>query len=224
METVSPTINPRSPEPILHQALKIALDDEFHAREAYITVIETFGPQSPFTNIVEAEQRHQKALIALFKTYEVPLIENRWIDAIEAPKCLQEAYLMGVNAEIENIQMYDTLLSYTGNYPDVQEVFYRLQAASYNNHLPAFQSHLNTQEAQTPLPPTIQSMDKMNEHITQWSELVHKVANGEMGQEEMFKLLSGTNLSFIAGALLGAVGAGVLGAMTQKNEEETTKE
>lgn len=44
METTIPsTINPRSNEPILTQALKMALDDEFHAYEAYISVIEKFG-------------------------------------------------------------------------------------------------------------------------------------------------------------------------------------
>lgn len=224
METIPSTINPRSPEPILHQALQMALDDEFHAYEAYVAVIEKFGTQTPFTNIVEAEQRHQKELVTLFEKYEVPMIENRWIGAIEAPKSLQEAYVMGMNAEIENIQMYDSLLNYTGNYPDVQEVFYQLQAASYNNHLQAFQNHLAHKETDVASQTTMQSIDKINEQMNEWSTLVHKIANGQISQEEVFKLLSGTNLSFIAGALLGAAGAGVLGAMTQENDESTIKE
>ncbi len=223
METIPSTINPRSNEPILHQVLKIALDDEFHAYEAYISVIEKFGARTPFTNIVEAEQRHQKALIALFEAHEVPMIENRWVGAVQVPQSLEEAYVMGVNAEVANIQMYDTLLAYTGNYPDVQDVFYRLQAASYNNHLPAFQSHLNP-NVQMPLPENAnQNLDGMIEQMNELSALAGKFTSGQMAQEDILKLLSGQNTSFLVGALIGAVGASVLGKMTN-HEDESTKE
>ncbi len=225
METIPSTINPRSNEPILHQVLKIALDDEFHAYEAYISVIEKFGARTPFTNIVEAEQRHQKALIALFETHEVPMIENRWVGAVQVPQSLEEAYVMGVNAEVANIQMYDTLLAYTGNYPDVQDVFYRLQAASYNNHLPAFQSHLNP-NVQMPLPENAnQNLDGMIEQMNELSALAGKFSNGQMAQEDILKLLSGPNASFLVGALIGVVGASVLGKMTNNEDKnESTKE
>lgn len=222
METIPSTINPRSSEPILNQALKMALDDEFHAYEAYISVIEKFGSKTPFTNIVEAEGRHQKALITLFEKYEVAMIENRWIGAIEVPSTLEEAYMMGANAEVANIQMYDMLLAYMGNHPDVQDVFYRLQAASFNNHLPAFQSHLN------PNLPTIptdlnenveQNLDGMINQMNEMSALAGKFANGQIAQEDILKLLSGSNASFMVGALVGAVGAGVLGKMMQDKDE-----
>ena len=225
METIPSTINPRSTEPILHQVLKTALDDEFHAHEAYISVIEKFGAQTPFTNIVEAEQRHQKALIALFEAHEVPMIENRWVGAVQVPQSLEEAYVMGVNAEVANIQMYDTLLAYTGNYPDVQDVFYRLQAASYNNHLPAFQSHLNP-NVQMPSPEHAnQNLDGMIEQMNELSALAGKFSNGQMAQEDILKLLSGPNASFLVGALIGVVGASVLGKMTNNEDKnESTKE
>ncbi len=225
METIPSTINPRSTEPILHQVLKIALDDEFHAYEAYISVIEKFGALTPFTNIVEAEQRHQKALIALFEAHEVPMIENRWVGEVQVPQSLEEAYVMGVNAEVANIQMYDTLLAYTGNYPDVQDVFYRLQAASYNNHLPAFQSHLNP-NVQMPSPEHAnQNLDGMIEQMNELSALAGKFSNGQMAQEDILKLLSGPNASFLVGALIGVVGASVLGKMTNNEDKnESTKE
>lgn len=224
-------IDPRSSEPILDQALKTALDDEYRAYETYMYVIETFGAKPPFASIVEAEKRHQNALLELFAAHQITPIENRWQGMTQAPQTLQEAYALGVEAEIANIAMYDTLLSYTQHYPDVQEVFYRLQAASYNHHLPAFSSHLQPQEnamqtAKTTLndEATLASMEKLSEHVNEWSTLATKMANGQMSQEEMLKLLNSTNLSFIAGALIGAVGAGVLGAMTQKNEDKTIKE
>lgn len=223
METTIPsTINPRSNEPILTQALKIALDDEFHAYEAYISVIEKFGAQTPFTNIVEAEGRHQKALIALFEKYEIAMIENRWMGAIEVPSTLEEAYVMGVNAEVANIQMYDMLLAYMGNHPDVQDVFYRLQAASFNNHLPAFQSHLNPNLSTMPTDfneNVEQNVDGMINQMNEMSALASKFANGQIAQEDILKLLSGSNASFMVGALVGAVGAGVLGKMMQDKDE-----
>ncbi len=225
-------IDPRSPEPILDQALKTALDDEYRAYETYTSIIETFGAKPPFASIVEAEKRHQNALLELFAAHQITPIENRWQGAIAVPQTLHEAYALGVEAEIANIAMYDTLLAYTQNYPDVQDVFYRLQAASYNHHLAAFSSHLNGQnESQTTTmenanvkETVLPSMEKMSEQMNEWSALAAKAANGQMSHEEMLKLLSGTNLSFIAGALIGAIGAGVLGAMTHKNEDEIIKE
>lgn len=222
MQTIPERINPRSNEPILHQALKIALDDEFRAYEAYTSVIEKFGAQTPFTNIVEAEQRHQKALIELFEKHDIAMIENRWLGAIESPNSLQEAYSMGVNAEIENIQMYDMLLAYVGNYPDVQDVFYQLQAASFNNHLPAFQSHLEPVFQQAK--PTLQNADATLAGLNEMSELIGKFSKGEMAPEDMMKIFSGTNASFIVGALVGALGAGVLNSVMKNKESTESKE
>lgn len=222
MQTILKSINPRSSEPILSQALKMALDDEFHAYEAYMSVIEKFGAQTPFTTIVEAEGRHQQALMNLFEKYNIEVIENRWIGTVEAPNSLHEAYLMGVNAEIENIQMYDKLLAYTGNYPDVQDVFYRLQAASYNSHLPAFQSHLEPVAQQ--VKPTLQNADATLAGLNEMSELIGKFSKGEMAPEDMIKIFSGTNASFIVGALVGALGAGVLSGVMKSKESNEAKE
>jgi hypothetical protein len=121
--------------------------------------------------------------------------------------------------------MYDTLLAYTGNYPDVQDVFYRLQAASYNNHLPAFQSHLNP-NVQMPSPEHAnQNLDGMIEQMNELSALAGKFSNGQMAQEDILKLLSGPNASFLVGALIGVVGASVLGKMTNNEDKnESTKE
>jgi hypothetical protein len=221
METIPSTINPRLEEPILHQALKMALDDEFHAREAYIRVIETLGAKTPFTTIAASEQNHQEELIKLFEKYQVPIIENRWIGVIEVPKTLHEAYAMGVNAEIANIQLYDTLLAYTGNFPDVQDVFYRLQAASYNHHLPAFQAHLAPAEAKAS---ATQNAEASLVSIREMSALVGKFSKGEMAPEDVMKLLSGTNASFLIGALVGALGAGVMSRVMQEQKSAEKEE
>ena len=227
-ESIPTKIDPRSDEPILHQALKMALDDEYRAYEAYVTVVEKFGAKAPFTNIIEAEQRHQKALIKHFEEHEIPLIQNRWVGVIEAPNSMQEAYMLGVNAELENIALYDTLIAYTGNHPEIQDLFYRLQAASYNNHLPALQAHLKPEKephaeaiAQTS---EAQNIEAMIGQMGELSELAGKFANGQIEQEDVLKLLSGSNASFIVGALVGAVGAAVLNKMNHNKNSNEEKE
>ena len=227
-------IDPRAQEPILDQALKTALDDEYKAYETYLGIIETFGAQAPFASIIEAEKRHQNALLELFARHGIAPIENQWLGNVQIPNSLEEAYVLGAEIEIANIAMYDTLLSYTQHYPDVQEVFFRLQAASFNNHLPAFQrcampqqpsvvqnathqAHHMTQDAMA-------SVENMSEQMNEWSRMAGKLAQGDFNQEDIFKLLSGNNVSFLAGALLGAVGAGMLGAMSQKNNQTNEDE
>jgi len=52
---------------------------------------------------------------------------------------LTAACQAGVDAEIADAALYDELLKVTDN-PDVMQVFKNLQAASLNNHLPAFEA------------------------------------------------------------------------------------
>ena len=46
----------------LAKILLDALDDERKAEASYAVVIDKFGPVRPFSNIIEAEQRHASAL------------------------------------------------------------------------------------------------------------------------------------------------------------------
>jgi hypothetical protein len=122
----------------LAQVLNEALLDEYKARDTYRKIIDTFGAVRPFVNIVEAEQRHIDSLLALYEKYELPLPAIPDPDQIDIPDNLLKACQMGVDAEIENLTMYDRLIQ-TTDLPDVIEVLKRLQAASRDNHLPAFQ-------------------------------------------------------------------------------------
>ncbi len=120
-------------------ALIEALDDEYKARATYRYVINTFGPVRPFIHIVEAESRHIQALIPLFHRYGVPVPPDTWEQRIAHPGSIMEACKAGVEAEIENVAMYDRLLKVTAGYPDIQRVLMNLQRASSANHLPALQ-------------------------------------------------------------------------------------
>jgi hypothetical protein len=120
-------------------ALIEAIEDEYKARATYRSILNKFGAIRPFVNIIESEERHIRALIPLFWKYEIPLPEDNWQERVEVPNSVQEACQAGVQAEIENAEMYQRLLDLTQGYPDVQRVFLNLQRASQNNHLRAFQ-------------------------------------------------------------------------------------
>ncbi|MDO6514604.1 DUF2202 domain-containing protein [Neptuniibacter sp. 2_MG-2023] len=123
----------------LKNALVEAINDEYKARATYRAVINTFGEIRPFINIVEAEGRHVEALLPLFAKYNIAVPEDDWDTRIEIPSSILDACMLGVEDEIENAEMYDRLLEATTDYPDVQAVLKRLQRASKENHLPAFQ-------------------------------------------------------------------------------------
>lgn len=134
-------IDPGAPWPVLHQALRIALYDEYAARAYYAAVVEAFGPQPPFANIVQSEVQHIAALSRLCERYGVP----RPLDPFPAETVISPSWRVnlerGVAGEIANILLYDTLLGQVAE-PDARQVFRNLQAASRDNHLPAFQRAL----------------------------------------------------------------------------------
>jgi len=117
--------------------LREALDDEYKARATYRKVIETFGPVRPFVNIVEAEDRHARALLALLARFGVEPPKDTWPERVRAPRTLEAACRAGVEAEIENEAMYERLLRQIGD-PAARRVMRRLQQASRERHLPAF--------------------------------------------------------------------------------------
>ena len=116
-----------------------AINDEYKARATYRKVISEFGEIRPFINIVDAESRHIEALLTLFEKYNVVVPEDCWESHIQTPHSILEACQAGIEAEIENAEMYNRLLKLSDDYPDIQQVLKQLQRASKENHLPAFQ-------------------------------------------------------------------------------------
>lgn len=121
------------------QALLDALADERKAEATYHAAIEKFGDVRPFSNIVNAERRHESFLMPLFEKYGVPVPENQFTaEKIEAPATLIEACKQSVEGENANIAMYDEFLEFVKQ-EDIREVFTYLRDASKDNHLPAFE-------------------------------------------------------------------------------------
>ncbi len=119
-------------------ALNSAINDEYKARAFYDAVIDKFGPIRPFVPIRDAETRHVEALVGLYNVYSLSAPSDPHAGQLEAPDSVQEACQMAVTAEIDNAALYDEILSGVTE-EDVIMVFERLQAASLDNHLPAFE-------------------------------------------------------------------------------------
>jgi len=226
---VSLRVDPNYDEPVLDQVLRIAVYDEYHAYETYRKVIETFGNQQPFTSIIEAEIKHYEALTVLLEKYNVALPVNDWYDKIVLPSTLVECCEVGVAAEIDNIQMYDNLLLYASEYPDIQDVLYRLQAASYNNHLPAFRQSVVLYTNQEP---DLQEIYENNtEHnaventqmlskVNDFRNIASKFATGKVNEQDILKVFNSVDMASIGGVLLGGLGAmQLVKMMNDKNDQ-----
>jgi hypothetical protein len=121
------------------EALTEAIEEEYGALNTYQEVLSQFGSVTPFSGIVRSEQQHVNALAQLFVKYGLPVPPNPGLDLAPTFASLAEACQTGVNAEIADAALYDTLDSSVDN-ADILQVFDNLQAASLNNHLPAFEA------------------------------------------------------------------------------------
>lgn len=222
-------VDPNYNEPILDQVLRIAVYDEYHAYETYRKVIETFGNQMPFTNIIEAEIKHYEELTKLLEKYNVALPINDWYEKIVLPNTLLECCEVGVASEIDNIQMYDNLLLYVDEYPDIQDTIYRLQAASYNNHLPAFRqcviSYTNVEPNLTDVYENNTQHNaventQMLSKVDDFRNIATKLASGKVNEQDILKVFNSVDMASIGGVLLGGLGAMQLVKMMNDKKEE----
>ena len=119
------------------KALKMALDDEYKSLATYQKVIEDFGQIKPFINIARSERKHIEALKPFFTKYSEQVPVNKYLGEIESDTSIKEACLAGVDAETENVALYDRIFELTDD-DELIAVFKRLQTASQDRHLRAF--------------------------------------------------------------------------------------
>lgn len=120
----------------LGDMLNLAIQDEYAAYAEYELILDAYGSVNPFRSIINAESSHIDELTPLFATYGIALPVNDAADKTVLPISLDLAYDLGVQAEVNNIAMYDRFLQQ--ELPDdVRAVFQELRDASVN-HLNAF--------------------------------------------------------------------------------------
>ncbi len=120
-------------------ALNEAILEEYGALNLYNAVLTQYGSVLPFSRIERAEAQHVRALSQLFTKYGLSVPANPGLTPASTFTSLTQACQAGVDAEIADAALYDELLKVTDN-PDVVRVYQNLQAASLNNHLPAFEA------------------------------------------------------------------------------------
>ncbi len=136
-ESVGSTAAMEGEEFTLEEMLAYALQDELMAEAEYAAIIETFGVNNPFTNIMKAEITHQQAVIGLYEARGMEVPEFNPSGHVVLPDTLEEIYAIGVQAEINNIAMYDKFLEQDLD-DDVRAVFTALRDGSVN-HQAAFE-------------------------------------------------------------------------------------
>lgn len=116
-----------------------ALDDERRAEAFYAAVIARHGEVRPFSNIVQAERRHQALVEDALTERGVALPVNPHAGKAPAvPPTVGEACAEAARLEQENVKLYDRLLA-EAKAPEVRDLLERLQWMSQERHLPAFE-------------------------------------------------------------------------------------
>jgi len=120
-------------------------EGEYAAYATYAAIVAEYGAVQPYTNILAAEAKHIVALEKILDRYGVAYpAENPYLGTIDAPASLAEAAQAGVDAEVANGALYDSMFAAVSGYSDITRVFTNLRAASLEAHLPAFELALET--------------------------------------------------------------------------------
>jgi hypothetical protein len=124
----------------IEEMLIFALQDEYAARAEYDYILSTFDITKPFSNIIKSEETHISLILPLFDTYNLSVLEDTSDSHLISIESVEEAFDIGVQAEIFNIDMYNLFLEQDDLPDDVKDVFIKLRDASLN-HLAAFEKN-----------------------------------------------------------------------------------
>jgi len=121
--------------------LMYAVQDEYLAHGEYLTIIDEFEVQRPYTNIVKSEETHLLLLEEVYESYSLDFPIDTSSDHLIIPSSLLEAAETGVIAEIDNIEMYDKFLEY--DLPENIELAFIALKKGSESHLLAFQKQVD---------------------------------------------------------------------------------
>ena len=124
----------------VEEMLTYAIQDEYLAQAEYKVIMDAYGEQRPFINIMKAEGGHIELLLPLFTAYQITVPEDTALEHTVKPDSVHAAYEAGVTAEVNNIAMYEAFLKQEDLPDDVRAVFEALTRAS-GSHLRAFEQN-----------------------------------------------------------------------------------
>ncbi len=121
--------------------LVYALEDEVLAYTSYTEIVKAFEITKPFTNIMRAELNHIEMVKDLMLSYDFEIPEVNPSSHIILPETIDAAFTAGVQAEIDNIALYEKFLADNDVPDDIRSVFEYLIAGS-EKHLSAFERQI----------------------------------------------------------------------------------
>lgn len=119
----------------LKSMLDVLYQDEYNTKSTYEEIIDEFGSNILYNNLIQAEAQHMNALERIYARYDIqfPDVNAR---TPNLPDTLLDTYTLGKEAEEANIALYDKYLD--EDLPeDIRFTFERLMNAS-THHLDAF--------------------------------------------------------------------------------------
>ncbi len=127
------------------EMLNLAIQDEFAAKHEYEIIIDEFGEVSPFVSIKAAEESHIESLTTVFNTNGFVIPQDESDSRVITPSSLTEALETGIQAEVNNIAMYDAFLAL--ELPDDVRTSFEMLKEGSESHLESFVLALQKQSS-----------------------------------------------------------------------------
>ena len=197
-----------------------ALDDEYRAY-CFYTLASPLDEM--FVYLQSAELSHINALKFHLQKLNVAIPENPYANTLTLPASLEEVIQTAIMRENENVALYNTLLANEQN-PEIIDIFYRLQAASFNQHIPALQNALIRVQnpiAQNPknMQNTMEILNNGKDVLKETGAMIAQLKEGTLKQEQLESFLGRLNYSLIGGVIIGALGVAVFNEFLNQNKE-----
>lgn len=122
----------------------------------------------------------------------------------------------------EPLVLEESLISFYSNIESLEQdsinldLFYKIEANIYNNHLPLLQNRVPNLATQS----VLNQLNTGKELIGETQEMLYRLQNGELSQGELEGFLNKLNYSLIGGMIAGGLGAMVLNEFLNKNKNE----
>ncbi len=116
------------------KTLDEAIQEEYLARATYQAILDKFGQELPFVNIVRSEGQHIAALSRQYTTHGLAVPADSWVGKVTAPATIKDAFTAAIQLEKDDAALYDKLMTQVTE-PELTRVFTQLQSASLNMHL-----------------------------------------------------------------------------------------
>ena len=197
-----------------------ALDDEYRAY-CFYTLASPLDEM--FVHLQSAELSHINALKFHLQKLNVAIPENPYANTLTLPASLEEVIQTAIMRENENVALYNTLLANEQN-PEIIDTFYRLQAASFNQHIPALQNALIRVQnpiVQNPknMQNTMEILNNGKDVLKETGAMIAQLKEGTLKQEQLESFLGWLNYSLIGGVIIGALGVAVFNEFLNQNKE-----